>query len=251
MKILTKIKNSYVLETVGLILTMAVILTMSINAHPTVNANAHVESTQSGEELSDESPILTDMLDPLAADSVTSVESENIESSSVTIEIETTTVVSTTPSSTEGAPTPSEPQQYTEYGVPSNQSGFKSWMPASAISKKSQQWKIVQMAKPDENGLYKIGDDYLVALGSYYSRTLGDRFEITLSSGKVFTMVLADMKADVHTDSTNRVSSNGCMTEFIINRSTLNPKISRSGSVSSVGFEGTVTKVVKIGSIYD
>lgn len=143
--------------------------------------------------------------------------------------------------------------EWIEFNIPDNQNGFKSWMPGSAItSKASPQYKLLQMATSDDNGLWKYNDDYLVALGSFYSTTIGDRFEITLSSGVVFTMVLGDQKSDAHTNSTHQVtSSNGCIMEFIVDMSKFKSTASyTTGDISSIGFEGTVVQIAKIGNIY-
>lgn len=139
------------------------------------------------------------------------------------------------------------------FQVPENQSGFKSWMPYTALSKSSRNYKmLINMGHVDENGLWMINEYYCVAMGSYYSKELGDLFEATLSNGNTVKLITADHKANIHTDSTHRVSGNGCMTEFIIDRSKLNSKIRTSGSVGSLSqFNGTYTKIVKIGNIFD
>lgn len=65
-------------------------------------------------------------------------------------------------------------------------------------------WRLQQCAWTDEYGLRRFNDDYIVGLGTYYSTDIGDRFEITLDTGRVFTIILGDNKADCDTDKTNR-----------------------------------------------
>lgn len=136
-----------------------------------------------------------------------------------------------------------------KYTISKNASSFKSWMPYTAITNRaSAAYKLQKKAYTDKNGLRKVGDDYCVAMGTYYSSTIGDRFKVTMSTGKTFTVIISDVKANRHTDSTNRYTvSNGCMMEFLVDRSCLNPSVKRSGSVSSIKlFSGKFAKIEKL-----
>lgn len=140
------------------------------------------------------------------------------------------------------------------YNVPSNQNGFKSWMPHSALSKSSPNYKMItQLGHVDEYGLWKIDNYYCVALGSYYSTRLGDIFEIELSSGNIFKVITADHKADAHTDFTHRYTvANGCIAEFIVSKQNLSYRIKTAGSVGTLSeFSGTYVRITKLGNIYD
>ena len=131
------------------------------------------------------------------------------------------------------------------YKVPKNMH-FKSYTNYKCLSRSSAQWKLQKKAYTDKNGLRKIGDDYLVAMGSYYTKHLGDRFKITLSTGKSFTVRICDFKANSDTNSTHQYTANGCMIEFYVDNS-LNSKAKRMGDISYIkGFKGNITKVEKI-----
>ena len=131
------------------------------------------------------------------------------------------------------------------YKVPKNMY-FKSYTNYKCLSRSSAQWKLQKKAYTDKNGLRKIGDDYLVAMGSYYTKHLGDRFKITLSTGKSFTVRICDFKANSDTNSTHQYTANGCMIEFYVD-SNLNSKARRMGDISYIkGFKGNITKVEKI-----
>lgn len=131
------------------------------------------------------------------------------------------------------------------YKVPKNMH-FKSYTNYRCLSRSSAQWKLQKKAYTDKNGLRKIGDDYLVAMGSYYTKHLGDRFKITLSTGKSFTVRICDFKANSDTNSTHQYTANGCMIEFYVD-SNLNSKARRMGDISYIkGFKGNITKVEKI-----
>lgn len=68
----------------------------------------------------------------------------------------------------------------------------------------SPSYRLQQKCYTDEYGCRRFGDDYVVGLGTYYSTDIGDRFEVTLDNGYVFTIILGDNKADIDTDPTNR-----------------------------------------------
>ena len=64
----------------------------------------------------------------------------------------------------------------------------------------SVQYEMQQQAYTDGRGFRKIGDDYCVALGTGFTSGCGERFIIYLDSGYSFSAVVADVKADMHTD---------------------------------------------------
>lgn len=167
--------------------------------------------------------------------------------SSVSAEEEPT--VSLTVTETTVIEQPQEVVNTITYAVPENQNGFKSWMPYTALSKNTINYKMLtEQGYVDDNGLWRIGEYYCVALGSYYSTQLGEIFELELSSGNIITVITIDHKADIHTDSNNQVTvANGCITEFIVDKQKLNNKIRIMGSVSVLPeLEGTVVKITKI-----
>lgn len=129
--------------------------------------------------------------------------------------------------------------------VPANMH-FKSYTNYHCLSKSSAQWKLQKKAYTDNNGLRKIGNDYLVAMGSYYAKSLGDRFRITTSTGNVFTVMICDFKADGDTNSTHQYTRNGCMIEFYVDNN-LNSKAKQMGDISYIkGFSGNITKVERL-----
>jgi hypothetical protein len=124
---------------------------------------------------------------------------------------------------------------------------FKSYTDYNCLSKSSKQWKLQEKAYTDENGLRKIGDAYLVALGSYYGTEIGTEYTVTLSNGNTFDIMLCDCKKDKHTDSTNRYTlSNGCMIEFYVDDNALPTKVKTLGTISAIPFfSGGVISIEK------
>jgi hypothetical protein len=124
---------------------------------------------------------------------------------------------------------------------------FKSYTDYNCLSKSSKQWQLQEKAYTDENGLRKIGDAYLVALGSYYGTEIGTEYTVTLSNGNTFDIMLCDCKKDEHTDSTNRYTlSNGCMIEFYVDNNVLPTEVKTLGTISAIPFfSGGVISIEK------
>ena len=135
------------------------------------------------------------------------------------------------------------------YQVPNIDTTFKSYTYYTALSKRSIQWKLQEKAYTDENGLRKIEDYFLVAMGSYYSTRIGDCFRITTDTGATFKVMLCDSKANKHTDSKNMYTlENNCMVEFYVDKTNFNllPKIRGTLSVFPQ-FDGSIIKVEPLG----
>lgn len=135
--------------------------------------------------------------------------------------------------------------------VPTVDTSFKSYMDYRTITNHaSKQWKLQEKAHTNEEGFRVIDSDYLVALGTYYAASCGERFRVTLSSGKSFTVMVGDIKSNRDTNETKQycVRSNGSggMIEFIIDSKKLDSFALRMGDVSCLDLQGTVTSIDKI-----
>ena len=130
---------------------------------------------------------------------------------------------------------------------PSGFGTFKSYTDYRCLSRSSPQWALQEQAYTDENGLRKIGDAYLVAMGSYYGTTLGATYIVTLSNGNSFTVMLCDGKADRHTDANNQIClSNGSVIEFYVESDKMPSTIRQMGSVGALEqFSGSIVSIEK------
>ena len=108
----------------------------------------------------------------------------------------------------------------------------------------------------DEFGCRRYNDDYIVGLGSFYSVDIGDRFEVTLDTGRVFTIILGDGKADCDTDELNMFTpcfnyeGEYCanILEFIIDKDIMYDKCYQYGSLDYHDeFKGDIVKMVYLG----
>lgn len=136
--------------------------------------------------------------------------------------------------------------------IPDVETDFKTYMDYRAITDiSSVQYAMQQEAYTDSQGIRRIDGDVCVALGTAYSDSCGDRFEIFLDSGNTFTAVVGDIKADEHTDKTNSYvelwDGSGDMIEFIVDTPKLDENIRIMGSVGEYEeYSGNVIAIVPI-----
>ena len=113
--------------------------------------------------------------------------------------------------------------QAEEMGVcGSNRGAFKSYMPMTALSKSSPQYRYLVDETYDSANL-RVTDDgyYAVAMGSYYG-VLGDKFIVTFDDGTSTKVVKVDEKANNHTSDAcygMSMASDGSIIEPIISTS--------------------------------
>lgn len=141
-----------------------------------------------------------------------------------------------------------------QYQVPQHtDNSFKAYMDYRTITDvSSSQWQLQQQAYTDTNGLRKIDNYYCVALGTYYTNQIGDKFRIELKTGKTIDVIVADIKSDIHTNDTNQyIELNGKINiiEFIVDTYSL-PTLARvMGDISYVedgAFLGQVINIVEL-----
>lgn len=122
------------------------------------------------------------------------------------------------------------------YDCPWN-SGYKSWMPYTAITLSGSPQKELQdeYAYTGTYGIRMVNGRYCVALGTYFSETtqIGRYFDLVLDNGDVIPCIAADIKDDAHTDGDNFATSrNGCMSEFIVDTGSLNRNAKLYGNIA-------------------
>lgn len=121
---------------------------------------------------------------------------------------------------------------------------FKAWEGYDSITnQRSRQYKLKQLYRLDENGCYRFNNDYAVAMGTFYVKNIGQRFEITFSTGKTIKVIAGDVKANKDTINGQYCKANGSIIEFIVDSSML-PK--GMGDVSNLGFKGSIKSIREI-----
>lgn len=132
--------------------------------------------------------------------------------------------------------------------LPSVSGEKKTYMDYRCIKdKKSKQYELQQYAYTDSYGYRRVGEYYMIALGSAYGTEIGSKYLITLESGLRFPAILGDCKADIHTDEHNKYNPhNENIVEYIVDSTLLHKPSRVMGDVSYGGFEGAVTTIEKI-----
>ena len=132
--------------------------------------------------------------------------------------------------------------EYTNLGVPTGiDTSFKTWMDWRCVTDKtSPQYKYIhKWGWRDEHGFMRTNgerdlgikeDYYMIALGSYYGTRIGTKYRITTDAGMIFYGILADQKADIHTNSTNQYAANDDVVEFLVDTRYLRTDVKKMGS---------------------
>lgn len=145
----------------------------------------------------------------------------------------------------------------TAYSLPDMDTSFKAYMDYRAITdKRSKQFQIQEQAWTDEYGFRRINNDYIVAMGTHYATECGARFKVTFDTGNVITVTVGDIKADIHTDTTNRYSAvydgnnnlvSANVLEFIVDENKLPSEYKVYGSVDKhSALKGNIKTIEKI-----
>ena len=120
--------------------------------------------------------------------------------------------------------------------VPNTNTSMKSYMDYRKITSKiSPQYKLQQRkdVHTDNEGFRRIGDKFIVAVGIYYSDSVGDCLSIELSTGRVFEAIVGDIKDNSHTDKMNRQHKvDGSVVEFIVDTKNMDKLAKKMGDVS-------------------
>ena len=127
-----------------------------------------------------------------------------------------------------------EPEpQWVEMDVPSNNS-FKSYMGAHKITDTtSAQYQLKSEYLDSACGIKLVGDRYVIAIGTYYTETVGTRVDLVMQSGEVVPCIVGDVKKNRDTDAMNRQHNvDGSVIEFVVNADTLSSEAKSHGDCS-------------------
>lgn len=117
------------------------------------------------------------------------------------------------------------------------ENSFKSFMDYRYITDESSRQLFLQQnyAYTGNYGIRMIDNRYCAAIGSYYGCQIGQWFDIVLYNGHIIPCIMADQKADAHTDYSNRQTlHDGSIVEFVVDTPALYSDIRKSGNVGSV-----------------
>lgn len=117
------------------------------------------------------------------------------------------------------------------YDVPQN-NGFKSYMSYKSITCWKQK-DLQEMASTSDSGFRMTEERYCVAVGTHFNVEVGQYIDLILENDVVISCVVADIKADIHTDADRIFTvSNGCCSEFVVDESKLPKIVRKMGDIS-------------------
>lgn len=108
------------------------------------------------------------------------------------------------------------------YNVPNNEAlcrsdAFSYEYRQNITKKTSAQYQ--QLLNPgiytDPNGYVKLGDRYLIAVGTGYAKNVGDKIDVLYEDGTILKCIVGDFKSDRHTDSSHRYHVGGIETRLV------------------------------------
>lgn len=151
--------------------------------------------------------------------------------------------------------------KYTVYDAPTKET-FKSYMPYKLQSGKSifgswsDQYRLqTQQAFTDyTRGVRTVNGRYCIAMGSFYTDTIGQYIDIVMDNGSVLECIVGDQKADKDTDPSHRFHAiDGSIVEFIIDSDAMISMARKMGDMSYAGesFEGSIDKIIVYDYVYE
>lgn len=128
--------------------------------------------------------------------------------------------------------------------LPTGSTGeFKSIERASMITRKdSKQWYLQQLANTDNLGFRRFNEYYLVSMGTFYAKNIGQTFQIEFEE-RIIMVMIGDVKRNIDTIQEMYCRENGSIVEFIIDETVMSPDILYKGDVSSLGLWGKVISI--------
>ena len=127
---------------------------------------------------------------------------------------------------------------------------FKAYMDYRTLTAVgTEQVRLQKSAWTDTDGYRRFGANrYMIALGTYYADRAGELCTVVFEDGTSIKCIVGDIKADEHTDATNRYrkvnEAKGCIVEFIVDADAICHETKMLGDCS-VKFPGKVAAIVK------
>lgn len=115
----------------------------------------------------------------------------------------------------------------------------KSYMDWRKITRKtSKQYELQKdHGYTTSNGVRAANGRYCIALGSYYTQTIGQYVDVVLENGIVLPCILGDVKQDIHTTNNHSIGLDGGVVEFIVDTRKLPELARKMGDVSYISNE--------------
>ena len=133
--------------------------------------------------------------------------------------------------------------------LPKSSGEFKAYMDKSKITRKSSaQYKLKQLYWTDKDGFCRFNQFYVVAMGTFYAKNIGDILRITIDK-RVIYVIIGEVKRDKDTVDRKYCVGNGSIVEFIIDGEKMKQEYLLKGNLEDLNLKGKVVKIEKLISI--
>lgn len=123
----------------------------------------------------------------------------------------------------------------------------KSYMDYRKITSKfSRQYQVQKKAYTSPDGYRMVENRYCIALGSYYSTSVGCYVDLILKNGVRIPCILADCKADKDTVDNRSKGKDGSVSEFVVNEDMIKEQdTKKTGNCSEItkGWDSPVVEI--------
>lgn len=148
-------------------------------------------------------------------------------------------------------------QVLTEIELPQGRSTKnKTYMDYTLITDKtSEQYRFIQdNCEVSDNGFLMVDNEwYCVALGNYFSDSIGTKYIITLGNGNQIKIIKTEIKDNLHTCDLNyQHKIDGSVIEFLLDTSKLQDKKTQNGYLwngnlnNIIEFNGEIVKIERV-----
>lgn len=125
------------------------------------------------------------------------------------------------------------PKLYREINVINDKR--KSYMDYRTITATdTPQYKMQRNGYTSPSGLRMVAGRYCVAVGSFYTRHIGQKIDVVLRNERVIKCVLGDQKKDIDTNSSHTIGADGGAVEFLVSTGSLSSKARKMGDVGYI-----------------
>lgn len=112
----------------------------------------------------------------------------------------------------------------------------KSFESKNVFGRNTRQQRLQNIAYTDSMGFRIMNGRYCIAVGSAIGDKVGCYIDVVLENGTVIPCIMGDQKDDRDTEATNQRTSNGCVSEFIVDVNALCKNGTKAGALGDVSY---------------
>lgn len=127
-----------------------------------------------------------------------------------------------------------EPVEY--HCISATNNWRKSFESKNVFGKNTRQQRLQNIAYTDSMGFRIVDGRYCIAVGSAIGDKVGRYIDVVLENGTIIPCIMGDQKDNRDTEATNQRTSNGCVSEFIVDINALCKNGTKAGTLGDVSY---------------